>query len=248
MANLNTVGGIHYEMMRRCYNPKSVAYKDYGAKGILVCEEWHDREIFKQWAYENGYEKGMRIERINSKKGYSPDNCKFGISMTRHSERNKRSKEIKIRRRKLKSYSNIDGAYSKTRIYRIYMKMTRRCTVETDKNYKYYGMRGIKICKRWSGKDGFFYFYKWAMENGYNENLTLDRINVNGNYSPQNCRWVDMKTQANNRRNNVMLEYNGNLMTASQVAEIEKVDRELLYRKLKKGMNCEQALSELKMF
>ena len=60
MADLNTIGGLHYEMMRRCYNETSVAYKDYGAKGITVCLEWHDRENFRKWAIENGYEKGLR--------------------------------------------------------------------------------------------------------------------------------------------------------------------------------------------
>ena len=53
MASLNTIGGIHYEIMKRCYDPNSVAYKDYGAKGIIVCEEWHDRNIFRQWCLDN---------------------------------------------------------------------------------------------------------------------------------------------------------------------------------------------------
>ena len=80
MASLNNIGGLHYEMMRRCYNKNSVAYKDYGAKGISVCEEWHDRESFRKWAIENGYIKGLRLERIDSKKGYDPSNCRFGFS------------------------------------------------------------------------------------------------------------------------------------------------------------------------
>ena len=78
MADLNSIGGIHYEMMRRCYNEKSIAYKDYGAKGIVVCEEWHDRENFRKWSHENGYVKGLRLNRIDSKGNYTPDNCVFG--------------------------------------------------------------------------------------------------------------------------------------------------------------------------
>ena len=69
MASLNNIGGLHYEMMKRCYNEKSVAFKDYGAKGIVVCEEWHDRDVFRKWCIENGYIKGMRLERVDCSKG-----------------------------------------------------------------------------------------------------------------------------------------------------------------------------------
>lgn len=68
MADLNSIGGLHYEMMRRCYNPKSIAFKSYGAKGIKVCEEWHDRDNFRKWCNENGYTKGLRLNRIDSTK------------------------------------------------------------------------------------------------------------------------------------------------------------------------------------
>ena len=63
MASLNNIGGLHYEMMRRCYNENSVAYKDYGAKSIKVCEEWHDREVFRKWCIDNGLQKGLKIKR-----------------------------------------------------------------------------------------------------------------------------------------------------------------------------------------
>lgn len=78
MADLNSIGGLHYEMMRRCYNPKSIAFKSYGAKGIKVCEEWHDRDNFRKWCNENGYTKGLRLNRIDSTKDYCPENCVLG--------------------------------------------------------------------------------------------------------------------------------------------------------------------------
>lgn len=96
MADLNSIGGLHYEMMRRCYNPKSIAFKSYGAKGIKVCEEWHDRDNFRKWCNENGYTKGLRLNRIDSTKDYCPENCVLG---------NKNCKDQNSARQKL--YRNI---------------------------------------------------------------------------------------------------------------------------------------------
>lgn len=77
MADLNSIGGIHYEMMKRCYNEKSIMYRNYGAVGIKVCEEWKNRENFKVWAINNGYIKGLRLQRKDTTKDYTPDNCYF---------------------------------------------------------------------------------------------------------------------------------------------------------------------------
>lgn len=88
---------------------------------------------------------------------------------------------------------------SNTRLFRIWANMKTRCYLNTKPDYKYYGGRGITICDEW--KNDFQVFYDWAMCHGYREDLTIDRINVNGNYEPSNCRWVDMKTQNKNKRN-----------------------------------------------
>lgn len=104
---------------------------------------------------------------------------------------------------------------SKTRLYKIWIDMKRRCDDEWRKAYKYYGDRGITYCKEWKT---FEPFYEWAMNNGYKDNLTLDRINNDGDYEPDNCRWVDYFVQANNRSNNHFITYKGRTQTISQWA------------------------------
>lgn len=101
--------------------------------------------------------------------------------------------------RQMAGLSKINGL-CRTRIYRIWQNMKNRCYYKKHPEFKYWGGRGITVCKEW--KEGFVPFYSWAISNGYQENLSIDRIDVNGNYCPENCRWATAYEQAHNKRMN----------------------------------------------
>ena len=120
-----------------------------------------------------------------------------------------------------KAKSNITHNMSNSRLYEIWIGMKGRCNNSNNKSYPNYGGRGITICKDW---DKFENFYEWSINNGYSDDLTIDRINTDGNYEPSNCRWVNRKIQGNNTRRNHYLTYNGETKTMSEWADIKGID------------------------
>ena len=125
---------------------------------------------------------------------------------------------------------------SKTRIYRIYRNMKRRCYCIKEKDYKHYGGRGIKVYAEWLDKEnGFMNFYNWSMQNGYRDDLSIDRINVNGNYEPSNCRWATAKQQANNKRNNHFILYNGEIYTIAEWSNILNIRERTIRDRIKRN-------------
>lgn len=113
------------------------------------------------------------------------------------------------------------------RLYRIWKNMKGRCFNKNCPDYYLYGERGIKICDEWLD---FSKFSRWALGSGYKDNLSIDRIDVNGNYDPNNCRWATQKQQSRNRRNNHKIMGK----SVSQWAEELKINRSTLSKKLKK--------------
>lgn len=102
------------------------------------------------------------------------------------------------------------------RLRRIWRHMNYRCSDVRNGNYVLYGARGIAVCNNW--RDDFWTFYAWAIQNGYEEYLTIDRINNDGNYSPDNCRWVTRREQQRNRRDRHNVEYRGKTQLLSDWA------------------------------
>lgn len=128
-----------------------------------------------------------------------------------------------------------------SRLFNIWQSMKQRCYCKNCDAYKYYGGREIKICDEWL--NDFKCFYNWAINNGYKEDLTIDRIDVNGNYEPSNCRWIDMIAQANNKRNNRLITYNGITDTLSNWAKKYNIESGVLYWRIRHGWNVEKALT-----
>lgn len=109
-----------------------------------------------------------------------------------------------------------------SRLYKEWQSMKSRCTYTCVNGYDNYGGRGIGVCDEWN--HSFENFMLWALANGYDDTLTLDRIDVNGNYEPKNCRWVSTKQQGRNRRNNNFITYNGETHCLSEWAELLNIN------------------------
>lgn len=128
-----------------------------------------------------------------------------------------------------------------TRINRIWQRMKTRCNNRNDEHYKNYGARGIKVCEEWNNSEnGFLNFYNWAMQNGYRDDLTIDRIDVNGNYEPSNCRWVTNFEQQSNKRNNRIVEYLGNKYTISQLGRYLGINKTTLRNRINSNWKEEE--------
>lgn len=122
---------------------------------------------------------------------------------------------------------------SGTRLYQIWQGAKKRCYDLNDTRYSNYGGRGIKMCDEW--KDDFTRFYEWAIQNGYSDELTIDRVNVDGNYEPNNCRWIDNKAQSNNRTTNIKITIGNATKTLTEWCEIFEVDYKKIHARYQRN-------------
>lgn len=130
--------------------------------------------------------------------------------------------------------------YENPRLYQIWQNMKNRCYNKNVEKYKCYGARGIMVCDEWI--HDFKAFYEWALKNGYNNQLTIDRIDVNGNYEPKNCRWLNMKDQSQNKRTNHYITFQGETKTLQQWADKIGIKSSIIRKRLKRGWDTEKAL------
>lgn len=138
-------------------------------------------------------------------------------------------------------YKGLPKGYSHEPLYALWWNMKRRCNDDSADSFKNYGARGIKVCSEWND---YSEFYKWAKSNGYEPGLTIDRIDSNKDYCPDNCRWVDWKTQERNRRNNRLITFKGETHCLSEWSEITDINKKTLRNRLINGWSVEKSLTE----
>lgn len=151
--------------------------------------------------------------------------------------------------------------FSKERLHSIWKGIRARCNNESCSKFHRYGGRGITYCKEW---EDYTVFREWALNNGYQDNLTIDRIDVNGNYEPNNCRWITIQEQERNKTNTVYMTYKGQTKPLVEWAEIYNINRTTLRHRFidykwdaekclgkptkKRGKICELANAELRQY
>lgn len=135
-----------------------------------------------------------------------------------------------------------------TRLHSIWTHMKQRCYNPKNKYYADYGGRGIGVCDEWRSRDtGFVTFRDWAVRNGYRDDLTIERVDVNLGYSPENCTWIPMKEQVWNRRVTLRFEVNGKSMTIRDLSEMSGISPKCLRNRITRyGMTAEEAINHKK--
>lgn len=144
---------------------------------------------------------------------------------------------------------NDDDFYTKRRLYRVWNSMKQRCSNPNCVEYNNYGGRGISVCQEW--KDDFNSFYSWCMKNGYDGNAvrgeyTIDRIDNNGNYEPNNCRLVTIAEQNRNKSTNVYIYYNEKKYFLKQLEDMFGISHQTLSKWKKQGMSDDEIMKRCK--
>lgn len=129
------------------------------------------------------------------------------------------------------------------KLMKVWGSIKQRCNNSKNKAYENYGGRGIKMCKQW--ENSFICFYNWSIKNGWNENLSIDRIKVNKGYYPSNCRYITMNEQKHNTRRNVFLTMNGERLTISQWSDKTNINVHTIFGRIKRGWDTKKVLTTI---
>lgn len=137
----------------------------------------------------------------------------------------------------LRGKNNIKYSIQNKKLYKLWWHIINRCNNKKDISYKNYGGRGIKVCDEWLEYDNFAI---WCLKNNYKEGLEIDRINNNGNYEPDNCRFVTRLENSRNKRNSIKYNYKGKLLSLKEIADLNNINYKLLWQKINRdGINIE---------
>jgi len=179
-------------------------------------------------------------EKTYTKKWLCRCDCGKKIEVSGGNLRSGHSKSCGCLRRDICIKASTAHGKSRTRLYSIWIGMRKRCKDKNQKNYRLYGGRGIKVCDEW--EKNFTVFETWALNNGYAENLSIDRIDSNGNYEPSNCRWATDEVQSNNTRTNHIITFDGETHTVAEWARIKSLKPNVIYNRLFMGWKPEDAI------
>lgn len=198
----------------------------------MICEKFHRLTVIRQ-----------DTSRKNKSRRYWMCRCECGqwVSVTTADLRSGNTKSCGCWKRDKAIEQATTHGESKSKLYGVWNAMMARCYNPNVERYSRYGARGIKVCDEWL--HNYVAFRDWALSNGYTDGLTIDRIDVNGNYCPDNCRWATKADQMKNTTTNRFLTYNGETHTLSDWARIVGISASTLSRRLKRGWTMEQALS-----
>ena len=179
------------------------------------------------------------LEELDGNKVLCRCECGNEIISGRGNVRSGHTKSCGCYKEEVSKITSFKHGMSRSPVFRSWAHMMERCTNKNCADYKNYGGRGIAVCDEWQDST---IFIEWAFSHGYKEGLTIDRINVDGDYTPNNCRWVTRSDQNKNRRSTILLTYNGKTQCAKDWAREYGVKYETFLRRLRRGVPIEQAL------
>ena len=171
----------------------------------------------------------------------APDKCRSLTAFPLSGNlRSGATKSCGCHKRQTNGKCSITHGKTQTVLYKKWHEMKKRCNNKNCKDFPNYGERGIRVCEEW--EHNFQAFYDWSISSGYEDGLTIDRLNVDGNYSPDNCRWATKKEQNNNKRTNHYETYNSETLTLAQFAEKYGISYHKLRNRIRHGWTIEKAI------